>query len=155
MNLLVASDALTRRVERVSAHQRARNDVATVFAVFETEDPEAKLLGVVTTAETARFPQRIFADLLPKLRDSPVPADTALEATWLRMETTHANALPVVDADGHLLGAVTRESLWTVMLAQQRSMLAEVAMRDAQHRGMLHAIPDDFICLTADGLLLE
>jgi len=40
------------------------------------------------------------------------------------------------------------------MFAQQRSVFAEFAMREAQHRGMLQAIRR-FICLTADGLLVE
>src|SRR5258706_11252894 len=155
MTMLFARDALTPRLQRVSADRRAGHVAEAVFAVFESDDPTATLLGIVTTTETARFPQRIFADLLPNPPACPVSADTDLVATWLRLDAGNANALPVVDAGGNLLGAVTRESLWTAMFAQQRSMFAEFAMREAQHRGMLQAIPDDFICLTADGLLVE
>jgi len=152
---LVASDALTPCLQRVCADHHAGIGAETVFAVFESDDPKAALLGVVTTAETARFPQRIFADLLPKRPAAPVRGDTELDATWLCMESGRVNALAVVDEGGHLLGAITRESLWTVMLTQQRMMLDELAMREAQHRAMLQAIPDDFICLTADGKLAE
>src|SRR5882672_3442623 len=116
MNRVVARDALTPGLARVSSDRRAGNANATVFAVFESDDPAARLLGIVTTAETARFPQRIFADLLPRVPDRPVLEDTDLDAIWTQMQAVHANALPVVDARGDLLGAVTRESLWSAML---------------------------------------
>ena len=97
-------------------------------------------MGLVTLDQAARYSQRIFADLLPRPRGEPVSADADLETVSVRLADGATNALAVLDSGGHLLGAVTRESLWAAMLAQQRALLAELAIREAQQRAMLNAI---------------
>jgi signal transduction histidine kinase/CheY-like chemotaxis protein len=155
VNQLVARDALTSSVKRVSLGDRAGLATPSVFAVFETGEPDATLMGLVTLEQAAGFSQRIFADLLPRRRGEPVRPDADLETVTLQMEGAPAGALAVVDDGGQLLGAVTRESLAGAMLTQQRSLMSELATREAQQRAMLNAIPDDLLCVSADGKLLQ
>ncbi|RMD78343.1 MAG: GGDEF-domain containing protein, partial [Gammaproteobacteria bacterium] len=72
MRILTAGDALAPRVLRVSALSRPRAPArGAVYAVFAPagegeEDPEEAFLGLVTAEAIARYPGRIFADLLPE-----------------------------------------------------------------------------------------
>ena len=75
----------------------------SVFAVFENGEPDAALIGLVTLEQTARFSQRIFADLLPKNSCAPVLADTDLETLSVRMAAAAASALAVLDDQGQLI----------------------------------------------------
>jgi signal transduction histidine kinase/CheY-like chemotaxis protein len=154
MNQLAARDALTSSVKRVSVDERAGFATPSVFAVFETDDPDAALMGLVTLEHAARFSQRIFADLLPKRPGEPVGADADLETVSAHLAAAATNALAVLDSGGHLLGAVTRESLWAAMLTQQRALLAELATREAQQRAVLNAIPDELLWVSAEGTML-
>ena len=153
MNHLAARDALAPTVKRVSVDERAGFATPSVFAVFETLEPDAPLMGLVTLEQAGRFSQRIFADLLPRDPGQPVKADADLETVAVHMAAAPMSALPVLDDVGHLLGAVTRESLWAAMLIQQRNLLAELAARESQQRAMLGAIPDRLLCIDAEGRL--
>ena len=153
MNHLAARDALAPTLKRVSVDDRAGFATPSVFAVFETDEPGAPLMGLVTLEQAGRFSQRIFADLLPAEHGQPVGADADLETVAIHMEAAPASALPVLDDAGQLLGAVTRESLWAAMLIQQRILLAELAARESQQRAMLGAIPDKLLCIDAEGRL--
>ena len=157
MNHLHARDALAPTVKRVSVDERAGFATPSVFAVYESHEPDAALRGIVTRCPSCQKPVRpsqwIFADLLPKAQGEPLAADADLETVAVRMEAEPSNALPVLDGRGQLLGAVTRESLWTAMLAQQRKLFGELATRASQQRAMLGAIPDELLCVDPDGRL--
>jgi signal transduction histidine kinase/CheY-like chemotaxis protein len=154
MNPLVARDALTTNLKRVNVDQRPGFDTPAVFAVFESDEPQAPLVGLVTSEHAANYSERIFADLLPANRGTAVSADSDLESVSLQMEKAGTSALSVLDGAGHLLGAVTRESLWAAMLVQQRGLMAELASTEAQQRAMLNAMPDELLCVTAEGRML-
>ncbi len=123
MRILTAGDALAPRVERVSALSHpgeARPGV--VYAVFgPSEEGEGPFLGLVTTEALARFPGRIFADLLPDPPPEPVSAETPLAAVAQRLGES-GGPLPVLRR-GRFLGAVTRESLLAALLRQERSLV--------------------------------
>ena len=123
MRILTAGDALAPRVERVSALSRpggARPGV--VYAVFgPAEEGEGPFLGLVTTEALARFPGRIFADLLPDPPPEPVSAEAPLAVVARRLGES-GGPLPVLRR-GRFLGAVTRESLLAALLRQERSLV--------------------------------
>jgi two-component system cell cycle sensor histidine kinase/response regulator CckA len=150
---LVARDVLVPDLLRVTVDERAGAATPSVFAVYEDHQADAPLRGLVTREQIGRFSQRIFADLLPKAQGEPVPADASLETVAKHMEDAPTSALAVLDSSGRLLGAVTREALWTAMLDQQRRLFAELAAREGLQRAMLGAIPDQLLCVDADGRL--
>ena len=150
---LVARDVLVPNMVRVTVDERAGNATAPVFAVYEDHQAGAPLRGLVTLQQAARHSQRIFADLLPGAPAEPVREDASLETVASHMEATPNCALAVLDGHGQLLGAVTRETLWTAMLAQQRRLFAELTARETLQRAMLGAIPDHLLCVDGDGRL--
>jgi len=154
MNQLAARDAVTSSLKRVTVDERAGYATPAVFAVFADHEPDAALMGLVTLEQAGRFSQRIFADLLPQDRAQPVLDDDDLATVADHLEAAPTGALPVLDHDGQLVGAVTRESLWAAMLNQQRALLGELATSEAQQRAMLGAIPDELLCVDAEGRLL-
>jgi signal transduction histidine kinase/CheY-like chemotaxis protein len=150
---LVARDVLVPDLLRVTVDERAGTATPSVFAVYEDHEVDAPLVGLVTREQIGRFSQRIFADLLPSAHAEPVAADASLETVAIHMEAAPTCALAVLDGRGQLLGAVTREALWTAMLSQQRGLFAELTAREALQRAMLGAIPDHLLCIDAEGRL--
>jgi hypothetical protein len=76
---MTAREAPDTQVVRVIATMRPVEVVeggrrAGVYAVFD--DEEGIFLGLVAGQAGTRFPQRIFADLLPKSQPAPVEAET-------------------------------------------------------------------------------
>jgi len=138
---------------RVTADERAGSATPPVFAVYEDHHAGAPLLGLVTLEQAERFSQRIFADLLPRAHCEPVTADASLETVASHMEAAPACALAVLDGEGELLGAVTREALWKALLSQQQKLFEEVASRESLQRAMLGAIPDHLLCVDVEGRL--
>lgn len=153
MNHLVASDALVPNMLRVTVDERVGTATPSVFAVYQDDQPGATFLGLVTLQQAERFSQRIFADLLPGVHCEPVTADASLETVASHMEAAPACALAVLDDRGQLIGAVTREALWTTMLTQQRMLFEELTARESLQRAMLGAIPDQLLCIDAEGRL--
>lgn len=122
------------RIERVSPHDRPSSShiPGTVYAVFEPVEcagPHGKFLGLVTEREIARFPQRLFADLIPLGANSPPYApDHVLEPACGLEESGWADGdlpRPVVAEDGAFLGIVSHGSAFAALFQWQRSLLAE------------------------------
>lgn len=87
-----------------------------VFAVHEEAQPgeaalQTPVLGVVGWGGVGRFPERIFADLLPRPRPKPVALDSPLPSILDRFESESRSALPVFAPNGEFAGAVTRTSV--------------------------------------------
>ncbi|MDO8705524.1 MAG: EAL domain-containing protein [Sulfuricaulis sp.] len=66
--------------------------------------------------QIARHPERIFADLLPKPKPAPVTPETPLTTVIAHMTAAHADAVPVLEASGEFIGAVTHISALTALL---------------------------------------
>ncbi len=113
---LSARDALTDKLVRVRASQHPRDvpcPAETVRAVFA--DDGDGFLGLVGGEEISRYPQRIFADLLPRSCHVPVAADTSLRDLAAKFEEG-CSALAVLDEEGAFVGVVTHTSLLDVLL---------------------------------------
>ena len=155
MKTLNARDALARDLTRVAADDRPDHAKSGVFAVFETAEADSPFIGLVTQREVARHPGRIFADLVPRETRHSIPGDAGIETALARMEAAGVTALAVTDEEGRFAGTVTRDSLSQHLLAQERSLVAEIASREAQLRAVFHSLPDLLVCLAADGTLLD
>lgn len=124
---LTAREALDRQVVRVTATMRAadlqeRRGEARLYTVFREED--GGFLGMVTEAACADFPHRIFADLVREPQPKPVEAGAPAEVVFQQMEEG-AEAHPVLDEQGHFLGAITRPSLLKALLQRERERAEE------------------------------
>jgi signal transduction histidine kinase len=111
---LTAADALVRSVVPVDMYSRsaAGADRAEFYAVYtEPEYRDGAFLGVVPGPQTARFPLRVFADLLPKRSPPAVEPHTPLDAVRRVIEAEGVEAVPVVAGRGECVGVVTRASL--------------------------------------------
>jgi signal transduction histidine kinase len=140
---LVAQDALTPLLVPVSGFSRLKDSnvpPGTIYAVFLPEGEKETFTGLVTSLEVARFPDRIFADLLPPRRPASVSAHIELAEVEHRFTREHVVALPVIE-DGRLVGAVTRESLLAALLRQERVLLSRSqelqSALDRDHRRVL------------------
>lgn len=127
---LIARDLLSDTTIEVAAESRlvdALDEIgrrqATHAAVFDG----AVLRGVVPLQTIlASPPQRIFADLLPRLPLRSVLDSTPIEVIGAMMETATVDGLEVVDERGEFLGVITRTSLLGALLAESRARLDEI-----------------------------
>ncbi len=130
MSALAAKDALAARIRHVSLEDRAADhpDAGSIFAVFQS-DP-ATFAGLVSTRAVARFPRRIFVDLLQVEPQVRIPADGSAEQAVRMLHDTDAEALAVVDGSGAFLGALTRESCLDALLREERRLKAQLVFAD-------------------------
>lgn len=132
---LAVRDALTDRLVRVSSDQHP-GDIPwvadSVYAVFDG-DENGPFLGLVNEQHITQFPQRIFADLIPRPAPAPVTEDTPLESLEVLLKEAYS-AVPVVDAGGVFLGAVTLTSLFTRLLDWQRAAQRETSLLLEENR---------------------
>src|SRR3970040_2173540 len=126
--MLTARDALCPWLERVTANQRPQSTASetAVYAVFAPEDEPAPagggFLGLVTRHQTAPFPERIFADLLPRPAPAPAGADTPVDDLIMRLDRENIETI-MVEEHGAFLGAVTRSSLLSALLRGELTQL--------------------------------
>jgi len=126
--MLMARDALCPWLERVMANQRPSPTASDtlVYAVFapenETTPDGGGFLGLVTRSQTAPYPERIFADLLPRPAPAPVEAVMPVEELILRLDRENVEAI-TVEEHGAFLGAVTRSSLLSALLRGELTQL--------------------------------
>ncbi len=134
MTGLTAADALVRSVVPVDMYSRshpAGPDRPEFYAVYtEPEFWDGAFLGVVPGPATARFPRRVFADLLPRYNPPPVEPETPLDAVCRMIEAEGVEAVPVVGGRGECVGVVTRASLSDAVL---RSEVQRARERAASH----------------------
>jgi len=133
MNPLLARDALCRRVVEVGAEGRPQKaNAGNIYAVFEHHAGGRRtFLGLVTQGDVARYPQRIFADLLPVgAADrlpigvvAPVPEDMMLEEVLARMDREGLEAISVAGNAGEFVGAVTRTGILEALFTRERELL--------------------------------
>jgi diguanylate cyclase (GGDEF)-like protein len=129
MKPLIAADAYSENIICVKADTRpALNRAAnSIYAVFSTKtlgDKEGEFQGLVTHAEIASAPQRIFADLLNQHPLKPIKENTPLTEVEELLNGT-AEALAVVDDKQEFIGVVTRTSVLKALLQQERDLLKE------------------------------
>ena len=135
MKALVAKDTLTPLLARVSAWSRpcqVHSAPGTVYAVFadEADDGIDSFLGLVTPQRIARFPDRIFADLVPLAPLSAISAGSGLDEVEAHFADQALMALPVME-NGRFIGAVTRESLLKTLLRRDRILMRQMqALRE-------------------------
>ncbi len=98
-----------------------------VYAVFHRDDNS--FLGVVSSGQIARYPQRIFADLLPRPLQKVLLAEASLDA-FLDLYSAADSKIPVLDGEGELLGVVTSHSLLQTLLPYLRSRQACPALSE-------------------------
>lgn len=89
-----------------------------VYAVF-SEDASPRFMGLVTTLELARNPDRIFADLIPAQAPESVPVDARLDEVERRFAAADVSAVAVMDGE-NFIGTVTRASLLRALLGRER-----------------------------------
>ncbi|MBI5860598.1 MAG: EAL domain-containing protein [Rhodocyclales bacterium] len=126
MKLLKAGDCLWPQVRRVLEEERPPHAAeGTVFAVFADPGRRTKFCGLASERDIAAHPNWIFADLVEHRSLYEVKPSTTLAAClgWLRK--SGLEALPVIDAAGSFVGAVTQASLLRGLLKQERSLLEE------------------------------
>jgi Zn-dependent protease/predicted transcriptional regulator len=125
---------LARKRSYVSATQTAAR-VGTVFALLflavgiYTFSPLLLLLALfIYTAATNESRSVVIAGLLSDLTvadlvndQQPLAADTTVEAALDRLFASRRSELPVVDADGEIIGIVTTEQLRSVETAAYRT----------------------------------
>ncbi|MFZ5876708.1 MAG: bifunctional diguanylate cyclase/phosphodiesterase [Nitrospirota bacterium] len=153
MKVLIAADALHQPVLRVSGEMRPADcreqGVSLLYAVFAETDArgdDGSFLGLVASDDVARFPHRIFADLIPPHSPQPIALDTSLEDVLAKMDG--GEAVAVLGTDGRFAGAVTRTSLFASLLNHER------ILRDESQR-LRHQAEDDRKRLLAWSARLE
>lgn len=126
MTPLVAADALHEPVQRVRSEMRPKDCAASgtvIYAVFGESGSDGAFLGLVTPDDVARFPNRIFADLIPPHGSRSLMFDTPLEDALTKLNGAEAAA--VLGVGGRFAGAVTRASLSSTLLKRERELLDE------------------------------
>ncbi|RMD79653.1 MAG: EAL domain-containing protein [Gammaproteobacteria bacterium] len=137
------AQALSEGLRRVGRRQRPEGALlegAGVFAVFE--DPEAGegFLGLATLRDVARWPERIFADLVSAGPEEALGPEAPLAEAARRLEGRGGRALPVMER-GRFLGAVTRSSLLCALLAREEALRAAWAASAAYHQVLIEHSP--------------
>jgi signal transduction histidine kinase/CheY-like chemotaxis protein len=153
--VLRVRDALVPAVQHAKLEQHP-SDVTTeagLFAVFGGDDAAPELVGLVSIRQIARFPNRIFADLVPKRKRAVIRPDESVEAAIRQMETEQLDALAVVE-DYAFVGAVTRESIFFALHSKERALREALRRSEEQLRAILGAIPDNVICFNEEGTIL-
>jgi signal transduction histidine kinase len=153
--MLRVRDALIPAVQHVKPEQHP-SDVSTeagLFAVFEDNGEAPVLTGLVSIRQVARFPNRIFADLVAKRKRFGIRPDENVEAAIQQMEAEALDALAVVE-DGAFVGAVTRESIFAALLSKERALGEALRRSEEQLRAILGAIPDTVFCFDQRGTFL-
>ena len=142
MMVLAAGDALHEPLLRVAADARPRGldemSPAAIYAVFDEAPAGARepiFLGLVTSQNISRSPNRIFADLLPRRLPVPARLDAPVEEVLARMDAESVEAIPVLNSEKAFAGAITRTSLFAALLKRERGLLEE-----SQH---LQAVVED------------
>jgi diguanylate cyclase (GGDEF)-like protein len=136
MKPLIASDAYSNDIIEVRADTRpAPNRTASsIYAVFSTKtlgDKEGIFQGLVTNAEIAFSPQRIFADLLNPHPLNPIKENTPLTEVETLLDGT-VEALAVVDHHQKFVGAVTHTSVLKALLKRERDLLIKTQLLNQQ-----------------------
>jgi signal transduction histidine kinase len=155
MTMLRVRDALVPAVQHVKVEQHS-SDVtpeASLFAVFGGDDDAPELVGLVSLRQIARFPNRIFADLVPKRKRAVIRPDESVEAAIRQMETELLDALAVVE-DNVFVGAVTRESIFFALHSKERALSEALRRSEEQLRAILGAIPDNVFSFNEEGTFL-
>jgi GAF domain-containing protein/CheY-like chemotaxis protein len=123
---LRARDLLSPDILRVPAEShpidyRKETDANRIlaFAVFE----DGTFLGLVDAPSALGSPTRIFADVCHPISAPPISDSTPVEEILAEMERQRTNVLPVVEANGCFLGAVSRPRIIDVLLRQTRERL--------------------------------
>jgi diguanylate cyclase (GGDEF)-like protein len=138
-----ARDALcdSRIVVRVEADARPPRDRRSpaIYAVFHKEEQGggSLFLGLVTEHQIARFPQRIFADLIDPRVPPPVASDAPLDQlihTVGDHRQTLGMPLAVLDRDGSFVGVLTPHSIVEVLLERERRLLEDARKLNAEIR---------------------
>jgi diguanylate cyclase (GGDEF)-like protein/PAS domain S-box-containing protein len=144
--MLTARHALCA-VVRASAdeHPPAHQASTSIYAVFAPGDDPVNagcFLGLVTAAQISDYPERIFADLLPRPAPAPVTATSPLNDIVVRLDQEHIEAIAVLDEAGEFLGAVSRASLLDALLRDKpeapgisSDMLYDIAQMLSTHSG--------------------
>ncbi len=130
---LKARDALCGHVQSVTAEARPQpgtqsrlgGPIYAVFAEAEAGAGRGPFLGLVTERGIVAYPERIFIDLLPPHPPVPVEPDTSLEEVLRRVDLQSLEAIPVLDPEGAFVGAITRTSLLSAILRNERALLEE------------------------------
>jgi len=136
--MLTARDALCPWLTRVTAdqHPSPNESETTVYAVFAPGDEPTpaggSFLGLVTRNQIAPYPNRIFADLLPRRAPAPAEASMPVDDLIMRFDRENIEAIKVEERDS-FLGAVTRASLLSALLR------GELAQPQAQTEGLQEA----------------
>jgi signal transduction histidine kinase len=155
MDLLRVRDALVPSVQHVKleSHSAGLSPDATLFAVFDGSEEKPELMGLVSIRQVARFPTRIFADLLPARRQFTIGPDESVEAAIRQIEEEKLDALAVVE-NGAFIGAVTRESVVSALLAKEHDLADALRRSEEQLRAILAAMPDIVYCFDERGTFL-
>jgi signal transduction histidine kinase len=118
---LTAQDAVSPSILMVSADMRIRDSRQPfgfksyeAFAVFSepvNQGSSEHFLGVVPKHISARYPYRIFADLLPFSTSTRVEPSTPLEELFREFQRERVDAFTVMEPGNRFVGAVTPTSL--------------------------------------------
>jgi len=155
MDLLRVRDALVPSVQHVKleAHPSHLSPETTLFAVFDGPDDKPELVGLVSIRQVARFPNRIFADLIPSRKRHAIDPDESVEAAIRQIEADKLDALAVVE-NGAFIGAVTRESIFSALLLKEQELAKALRQKEEQLRAILTSIPDIVFCFDERGTFL-
>ncbi len=120
-------NSLCGRVLQVLASQFPRDVLAQthhdhydVLAVFNSNQD---FLGLVPSREAELFPERSFAELLPKNPPLAITGKASLHEALKRFSTSRQEFLPVVDDQDKHIGVISRYSLFNKLLEQQNRLL--------------------------------
>jgi diguanylate cyclase (GGDEF)-like protein len=127
MKTLTAIDCLCPRVKRVLEEERPPRSVPedVHYAVFSGNTRTGVFQGLASLRDQALHPDWIFADLAEHRPLEGVSADAPLRKVLAIMHRTRREALPVLDAEGYFVGAVSSRSLLEGLLRQERVLLVE------------------------------
>ncbi|GAB0118593.1 putative bifunctional diguanylate cyclase/phosphodiesterase [Acidisoma sp. 7E03] len=102
-------------------------------------DETGQYAGIVTAAEAALFPSRIFADLVGRRQPAPMSEDAPLDAVLQRLEAEKLERLPVCDEAGRVRGVVSRSSVMDALFAYEHRIANLDLVTGLPNRNALHA----------------
>ena len=127
------SQGLWPHTVRVLEEWRPGNVPAhTIYAVFAESTKDGAFCGLATAHDIVQHPDWIFADLTGHRPLHSIAPDANVRQALAIMDKEMVSALPVLNAAGAFIGAVTRQSIQQALLRRKHTLLRETRRLNRQ-----------------------
>lgn len=126
-----AGDAIAKDAVTVDIYRHPPQGIVSnkTFLVFDCSDIRPVFRGVVSSTDAAKFPHRIFADLLPRSPSSTINVNAStpirqLESCFTQHRQQHVY---VNDENGEFIGVITHSSFLDALIDEQQTEIKNFA----------------------------